>query len=244
MRTERINILGVEFDSLTMAEAAERGMSLMRARSGAYAVTPNPEIVIMCGEDAGLASAVSRADMVLADGVGVIYAAKILKKPIAEKVPGIDFAAELFSRMAAEGMSVFLYGAKPGVAECAGDKLKSAYPGLVIAGCHDGYDKDSEKISAEINEASPDFLMVCLGSPKQELWMCENAGKISAGLMAGLGGSLDVLAGEVKRAPPGWRKLGLEWLYRLIQEPKRLKRMLKLPRFLFAAVWLRVKGEN
>ena len=234
--------MGVGFDAVTMDEAVERAMSMARSRVGAYAVTPNPEIVDMCREDGSLSDAVNGADMVLADGIGIIYAAKILKKPVRERVPGINFAAELLSRMAAEGMSVFLYGAKPGIAERAADNLKAQYNGLIITGYHDGYDKDDAKIIAKINDASPDFLMVCLGSPKQELWMQSNAGSISAGLMVGLGGSLDVIAGEVKRAPPGWQKLGFEWLYRLIQEPKRIKRMARLPKFLIASAGLRIKG--
>ena len=130
---------------------------------------------------------------------------------------------------------MYLLGAKPLVAEAAAEKLTQTYPGIVIAGTNDGYFTDDVPVIEKINAASPDFLMVCLGAPKQELWMSANAGRLSCGLMAGLGGSLDVLAGNVQRAPETWRRLGLEWLYRVIKEPKRLGRVMKLPAFVLEA---------
>lgn len=239
----RIDILGVGFDNFTMSRAAERAMELMAERSGAYVVTPNPEIVWMCREDERLSQAVKEADMVLADGIGVILGGKILGRPLKEKIPGIDFAAEVFGQMAARGMSVYLLGAKPGVAELAGQKLSVKYKGLVIAGFHDGYFDDDKPIIQEINRAKPDMLLVCLGAPKQEYWMADNSAMLDVGLMAGLGGSLDVFAGKVQRAPEKWQKLGLEWLYRLIREPRRIKRMIKLPMFVLAAVFDRIRGR-
>ena len=138
-------------------------------------------------------------------------------------------------------MSLFLFGAKPGVAEKAAENLKSQYPGIVIAGCEDGYHTDDPSVFAHINEAAPDLLLVCLGAPKQERWMAESGA--SAGLMAGLGGSLDVFAGVVKRAPEAWCRLGLEWLYRLLSDPRRLGRMMKLPLFLFKVIGQRIRGR-
>ena len=140
------------------------------------------------------------------------------------------------------GGSVFLFGAKPGVAEQAGVNLRERYSGLKIAGTHDGYFTEDAPIVEQINQARPDMLLVCLGSPKQELWMEQYAGKLQVGLMAGLGGSLDVFAGVVERAPERWQKLGLEWLYRLMKEPKRIGRMMKLPKFALCAVKERVTG--
>ncbi len=231
----RIDVLCVGFDDLTMEEAVESTLGFMTAREAHYVCTPNPEIVMAAKADAALRAALSGADMVLADGVGVTKAAAMLGTPLKARVPGIDFAAGVLARLAQRGGSVYLFGAKPGVAETAAEKLAETYPGLAIAGTSDGYFTDDKPIIEKINAASPDFLMVCLGSPKQELWMAAHTRSLSCGLMAGLGGSLDVLAGNVQRAPETWRKLGLEWLYRVIKEPKRIKRVAKLPLFVIEA---------
>lgn len=231
----RTDVLGVGFDDLTMEEAVEAALGFMNTRGAHYACTPNPEIVMAAKKDAALRSALGQADLVLADGVGVTKAAAMLKTPLKARVPGIDFATAVIARLAERGGSVYLFGARPGVAEAAAARLAKAYPGLSIAGTSDGYFTDDGPIIEKINASSPDFLMVCLGSPKQERWMSENAGRLSCGLMAGLGGSLDVLAGNVQRAPEAWRKLGLEWLYRVIKEPKRLGRVARLPLFVLEA---------
>lgn len=231
----RIDVLGVSFDDLTMDEAVEIALGFMQERRACYACTPNPEIVMAAKGDASLRAALSGAELVLADGVGITKAAAMLGTPLKSRVPGIDFASNVISRLAQRGGSVYLLGAKPLVAEAAAEKLTQTYPGIVIAGTNDGYFTDDAPVIEKINAASPDFLMVCLGSPKQELWMSANAGRLSCGLMAGLGGSLDVLAGNVQRAPETWRRLGLEWLYRVIKEPKRLGRVMKLPAFVLEA---------
>lgn len=236
----RIEILGVPFDSVTMTEAVDRAMALIEARQGGYVVTPNPEIVMAARENAELLDAVEHAALVLPDGVGVIYGGKILGTPLKEKTPGIDFAAGVMERLAGKGGSVFLFGAKPGVAELAAQNLKQRFPGLAVAGTNDGYFSDDTPIVERINDAKPDLLLVCLGAPKQELWMQAHAGHLDVGLMAGLGGSLDVFAGVVERAPERWQKLGLEWLYRLLKEPSRAGRMMKLPKFVLCAVKERV----
>ena len=241
--TDRIDILGVGFDSLTMDEAVERGMALMAEKKGAYVVTPNPEIVMLARSDAALLSAIDSAAMVLPDGVGVVKGARILGTPLKEKVPGIDFAQGLFAKMAEGGKTLFLLGAKPGVAEAAAETLKARFPGLALCGTNDGYFQDDAPVVEKINAASPDLLLVCLGAPKQELWMQANAPKLRCGLMAGLGGSLDVFAGITERAPELWQKLGLEWLYRLLKEPSRAKRMSNLPKFGFAVIGKRIKGK-
>ena len=231
----RIDVLGVSFDDLTMDEAVEIALGFMQERRACYACTPNPEIVMAAKGDAALRAALSGAELVLADGVGITKAAAMLGTPLKSRVPGIDFASNVISRLADRGGSVYLLGAKPLVAEAAAEKLTQTYAGIVIAGTNDGYFTDDAPVIEKINAASPDFLMVCLGSPKQELWMSANAGRLSCGLMAGLGGSLDVLAGNVQRAPETWRRLGLEWLYRVIKEPKRLGRVMKLPAFVLEA---------
>ena len=237
----RIDVMGVGFDSLTMDEAVARARDLMAERRAAYVVTPNPEIVMLCREDAAAMQAVQNADLVLADGVGVIYGAKILGTPLRAKLPGIDFAAALMTQMGREGKSVFLLGAKPGVADAAGEKLRERFPGLVIAGTNDGYFQDDDPVVEKINAVQPDLLLVCLGAPKQELFMVHHQKQLQVGLMIGLGGSLDGFAGTVKRAPVWMQRAGLEWLYRLIKEPRRFKRMLRLPKFVLAVLFHKKK---
>ncbi len=238
----RTDILGTGFDNLTMDEALDRAEELMKEHRGAYVVTPNPEIVMLCREDAETAAAVDCADMVIADGIGVIYGARILKTPLKQKLPGIDFTAGLMERMAAEGKSVFLFGSKPGVADAAAENISKRFPGIVIAGTNDGYFSDDGPIIEKINTAAPDLMLVCLGAPKQEKWMHANGKGLNVGLMVGAGGSLDVYAGVAQRAPEKWQKAGLEWLYRLLKEPKRLGRMMKLPKFLILVITKKIRG--
>ena len=228
----RIDVLGVGFDNLTLEEAVEAGMDLVRAPGAHYVVTPNPEIVEVCREDPTVMDIVNRADLVLADGIGVIKGAAMLGTPLKGKVPGIEFAAGLLGKLAKEGRSVYLLGAKPGVAELAGKRLSGQYPGLKIAGTHDGYFQEDAPVVEDIRASGADVVLVCLGAPKQEKWMAKNGADTGAHLLCGLGGSLDVFAGVVERAPKFWCDHGLEWLYRLLKEPRRAGRMMKLPLFL------------
>lgn len=239
----RTDVLGVGFDNVTKAEAVERALELIDAREGRYVVTPNPEIVMLAKENPALKEALAGADIVLPDGAGIVKGAAILGRPMKEKVPGIDFACGVMARLAERGGSVYLFGAKPGVAEAAAETLRTKFPGLVISGTSDGYFSDGGPIIEKIKDAAPDFLLVCLGAPKQELWMAKMSGKLPVGLMVGLGGSLDVFAGTVKRAPEAWQKLDLEWLYRLLKEPRRIGRMMKLPLFVIEAAGERLRGK-
>jgi N-acetylglucosaminyldiphosphoundecaprenol N-acetyl-beta-D-mannosaminyltransferase len=234
----RIDVFGVGFDNITMEEAAEKAMSIR----GGYVVTPNPEMVWLARKDDEFRNALEGAALSLPDGIGIVYGAKILGRPLKTRVPGIEFAEEMFKRFVPLGKSVFLLGAKPGVAEKAAENLRIKYPGLIICGTADGFFKDDTPIINEINEKEPDFLLVCLGFPKQELWMQKYSGKLNVGLMAGLGGVLDVFAGVAERAPEAWCNAGFEWLYRLIKQPSRIGRMAKLPLFLFAVIGQRLKG--
>ncbi|MDR0904587.1 MAG: WecB/TagA/CpsF family glycosyltransferase [Oscillospiraceae bacterium] len=242
---EKIGVLGVEFNSLTTAQAVSAALSKdVAADNSAFIVTPNPEIVWLARSDPELKAAIAAAALVLPDGIGIIYGARILGTPLRGRVTGIGFAEECFEQLAAQGKSVFLLGAKPGVAETAGEKLAKRFRGLKIAGIHDGYFTDDDTVIGEINAANADFLLVCLGAPKQELWIYRNRAKLKVPLAACLGGALDVWAGTVKRAPRALQRLGLEWLYRLIKEPKRIGRMMSLPKFLFAVIGVRLRGKN
>lgn len=240
MRTE---IMGVGFDNVTMAEALEAAVRLMEQPGAAYVVTPNAEIVYEAMHDDALRQLLSGAQLVLPDGAGVVLASKLLRTPLKEKVAGVDFADRLMGLLAQRGGSAYLLGSKPGVAELAAQKLLEKHPGLTIAGTADGYFRDEAAVVAKINEAKPDFLFVCLGAPKQEQFMVRHREELQVGLMAGLGGSLDSFAGTVKRAPRWMIRLNLEWLYRLIKEPRRFKRMLRLPKFLWAVCRKRMGGD-
>lgn len=242
----RSDIMGVGFDNITLQQSIDKAADLIDKHECGYAVTPNPEIVWMSRKDSELRQALNEADIVLPDGVGILYSAKILQNPLKEKVTGIDFGLGIIRHLSNTGGSVYLLGSKPGVPEKAAAKLLETYPGIKIAGIHHGYFDDDKPIIDEINEIGPDFLTVCLGAPKQEKWMLQNKGKLNVGLMVGLGGVLDVLAGTVKRAPEAWRKRNLEWLYRLLREPRRIKRQIKIPMFMLTVICKRFKrgGEN
>ncbi len=231
----KINILGVAFDALTLGEAEERADALLCSGAGGYIVTANPEIVLRCREDAAYAAAVNGAKLVLADGVGDLCAARILGTPLPGRVAGADLVPRLLARLAERGGSVFLYGARPGVAERAGESLQSACPGLRIAGTENGYISDETALLEALEREKPDLLLLGLGAPRQELWMAENRQRTSA-VMIGVGGLLDVFAGDIPRAPEAWQRLGLEWLYRLLREPRRFKRVIRLPKILLLAL--------
>ena len=239
----RTDILGVGFDDLTLEEAATAGASLVEDQGFHYAVTPNPEFLLAARKDQPFRQALLDAYLVLADGVGVVYSAKLLGRPLKGRVPGIEFAQALMGWMAKHGKRLFLLGAKPGVAELAAANLRDRYPGLILCGTHDGYFKEDEPVVQAIRESGADVVFVCLGAPKQEFWMVEHGPATGAHLMVGLGGSLDVFAGVVDRAPEGFQKLGLEWLYRLMKEPKRFGRMAKLPLVLVYALAGRMGGK-
>lgn len=231
----KINILGVAFDALTLGEAEERADALLCSGAGGYIVTANPEIVLRCREDAAYAAAVNGAALVLADGVGDLCAARILGTPLPGRVAGADLVPRLLARLAERGGSVFLYGARPGVAERAGESLQSACPGLRIAGTENGYISDETALLEALEREKPDLLLLGLGAPRQELWMAENRQRTPA-VMIGVGGLLDVFAGDIPRAPEAWQRLGLEWLYRLLLEPRRFKRVIRLPKILLLAL--------
>ena len=241
--SEKIDVLGVRFDNVTMDEAVDAAWALMEQPGCKYVVTPNPEIVMDCRTDPAALEAVNGAALTIPDGIGVIYGARILKTPLKEKVGGCDFSLKLMERMAAAGKSVFILGGKPGVAEQAAEKLGEALPGLRFAGTNDGYFADDAPVVEKINAAAADLLLVCLGAPKQELWMHAHAAELNARLMIGAGGSVDIYAGTAQRAPEAWCNAGLEWLYRLLKEPKRLRRQMALPKFMLTVLGAAAKGK-
>ena len=235
----KLDIMGLQFDNVTMDEASARAEQILAGQKTCYAVTPNAEIAYEALHDETLRALINGADLVLPDGAGVVLASKLLKTPLKQKVAGVDFADRLLSILEKTGGGLFLLGSKPGVAELAAQKMTEKHPKLYICGMNDGYFKDEAPVIEKINAAKPDVLFVCLGAPKQEKWMAQYGAATGAKLLLGLGGSLDVFAGVAQRAPEFYCKHNLEWFYRLIKNPSRAGRMMKLPLFL-----VHVAGEK
>jgi N-acetylglucosaminyldiphosphoundecaprenol N-acetyl-beta-D-mannosaminyltransferase len=235
----RTHLLSMPLDGLSRAQAVQKALQFcqQRRRPVPYAVTPNTEMILKAQKNSALRNAAEEAAIALPDSIGVLQAARILDLPLADRVPGIDFAEALLAALALGGGSVFLFGSDKGAARRAAGRLSRSFPGLHIAGVCDGYGS-CDPVEA-IRKADPDFVAVCLGSPKQELWMAENASRLQAGFMAGLGGSIDIWAGCRKRAPQWMRRAGLEWLGRLFMEPYRAGRMMRLPR-----IWMLAASEK
>ncbi len=232
---ETVKILGVEIDKITAADALEKAKGFLETPGVSVIYTPNPEIVMAAYEDPEFCDVLNAADLCTPDGIGVVYGAKILKTPVPERVAGFDLACGVLAHMGKCGDGVFLFGAKPGVAEDAGNKLKEKYPGLVIAGTQDGYfqEEDEPAIVEKINQSGAKLLLVCLGAPKQEKWIAKHKENLAVNLCMGAGGSLDVFAGNVKRAPKIFIKCNLEWFYRLLKQPSRIGRFMALPKFIW-----------
>ncbi len=236
---DKINIRGVHFNNVTLDEAVSALIENLERGTQCALYTPNSEIVQSCLEDSSLLPIINSAEMIVPDGIGVVKAGKILGTPFCGgKVAGIEVGEELIRRLQNTPHHIYFLGGRPGVAEQAIEKLSEKYPGVTFAGCHDGYfDKEGEENTAvlsTIQSAGADVLFVCLGAPAQEKWIYKNRASLpNVKVFLGLGGSLDGYAGIVKRAPKLFIKLGLEWFYRLITDPRRFKRMLKLPKFYF-----------
>ncbi len=238
---ERMRILDIPVDRVTMTQAILSFKEIMARPGCELIVTPNSEIVVNATKSPNLKSLIEEASLIIPDGIGLVYASRILKQPLSERVTGVDFLTMALVYLEETGQPVFLLGSKPGneerasVAELAGEAMKRQFPELKIVGTRDGYFKaeDEEALVREINESGAEFLCVALGSPKQEEFVYKYRNeftKVRAGI--GVGGSLDVWAGTVKRAPVFYQKHGLEWLYRFAKEPTRLKRVMQLPVFM------------
>lgn len=239
----KTDIMGLQFDNITMEEALDAAKALLQGEHAARVVTPNAEIAYEALHDENMRTLLNSAELMLPDGAGVVLASKILKTPLKQKVAGVDFADGLLGVLETTGQSLYLLGSKPGIGELAAQKMMQKHPRLRIAGIADGYFQDEAPVIDKINASGADVLFVCLGAPKQEQFMARHQKVLHVKLMAGLGGSLDSFAGTVKRAPKWMIRLNLEWLYRLIKEPKRFKRMLRLPKYLWAVVCKRIRGR-
>lgn len=225
---EKQALLNTYISNVSMAETIENIEKMIRENKKSYVVAINVDVVMKIEHDSYLKEATDKADMVLVDGKPLIWISKWHKAPVKEKVSGSDLVPELCKVAAAKGYSMFILGGKDGVAEQASVRLKDQYPSINIVGTYAppfGFEKDQnelDKINAMISEVEPELLIVCFGCPKQEKWIYENYQKYNAKVSICAGATVDFLAGNVSRAPKWMSAHGLEWLYRFIQEPKRL----------------------
>ncbi|ETA73904.1 WecB/TagA/CpsF family glycosyltransferase [Ligilactobacillus equi] len=228
---QTVSVLGVDFIKATNAEFLQALFNDSLQRKNRFVVTANPEIVLAAKNDPAYYQTLKTADYITADGIGIIKGAKILGTPLPERVTGYDTMLKLLEFANQEAKKVFLVGGKPDVIQKAREKILQTYPHIKIVGAYDGYFKDDKEITQAIAQSQPDFVFAALGFPKQENFIAKNR-QLASAIWMGVGGSFDVLAGTVKRAPNFWIKLNLEWFYRLLKEPTRFKRMLALPRYL------------
>lgn len=230
---ERVNILGVDVDAVTMAEAVDVVRRAMDTRAGVMVATANAEMLMRATHDEELRRILNASALVVPDGAGTVWAARHLGHAMPERVAGYDLAQELLRRAPAEGRRVYFFGAAPGVAEKAKAKAEQLYPGIEIVGVRNGFfsPADNAAIIAEIRAARPDLLLVALGVPKQEKWIAAHLAELDVPVAIGVGGTLDVMAGVMKRAPHWMQKAKLEWLFRGLMQPKRAGRLLALPKF-------------
>lgn len=238
----KINLLGARVDGLNMTGVVEKIAGFINDKKPHRVITLNPEILFYAQQKPTLMEIINQAHLVTADGVGILWAAKMAGTPLPARVTGIDLIWCLSQKAASVGWRIFFLGASPGVAEEAANQLQKHYPSLKIAGTAHGYFQALEepKIVAKIRQAQPDILFVALGAPKQEIFIARYLQALNVPVCIGVGGSFDVIAGRVKRMPVWVQKIHLEWLGRLIQAPKRWRRALVLPRF----IWLVIKTYN
>ncbi|MGE0494419.1 MAG: WecB/TagA/CpsF family glycosyltransferase [Vulcanimicrobiota bacterium] len=222
--------LGVKFHPVTRAQAVDRVREMLTQDRFHQVVTLGTEMVMRAQENGEFREVVNQADLVTADGVGLVLASKLCNLHTPERVAGIELLVQLMEHLPRE-VKYFLLGAAPGVAEQAAQNLRAQYPGLAIVGVQDGYFQDDEAVLQAIEESGAHVLLVGLGSPRQEDWLYRHRHRLTARVGIGVGGSFDVISGRLSRAPRWMIALHLEWLYRLLREPRRILRMMALPRF-------------
>ncbi|SKA79901.1 N-acetylglucosaminyldiphosphoundecaprenol N-acetyl-beta-D-mannosaminyltransferase [Caloramator quimbayensis] len=228
--------LGVEVCCVNQKSVLCEVENIVEKRKPSFIVAINPEKIMKAQKDTDLLNLLNSADIQIPDGIGVVIASRLKGGNIRNRVTGIDLMQNICKKSSEKGYSIFLLGAKIGVAEKASKILMEKYNGIKIVGVRDGYFKNEDEVVEEIKRVKPDILFVAMGSPKQEYWIKKNIDNLSVPLCMGIGGSLDVICGNIKRAPKWMCSLGLEWLYRLIKEPWRFKRMTVLPVFLFKVI--------
>ena len=238
----KTDILGVSFDNVSPEEALAKAVGFLENDGADMIFTPNPEMVMLARRDSGFKEILNSASLLIPDGIGIVYASRLTKSKISRRVPGIDLLTDLFGAIENTDKTLFFLGGGPGVAEAAAEKMVERFPGLSVVGAHDGYFEDDEAVIAKINAVKPDIVLVGLGFPRQEKWIYHHRGRIDTRLLIGVGGSFDVLSGKLRRAPKFFQKLGLEWLYRLLRQPKRIWRQRVLAKFAIVVLFKKIRG--
>jgi N-acetylglucosaminyldiphosphoundecaprenol N-acetyl-beta-D-mannosaminyltransferase len=233
---EWISMLGVRVTRLTRAEALARLEAFVESGAPHLVVTADSSGVVIAARDEEFRAILNRADLVTADSTGILWAARRLGTPLPERVAGCDLAEQLCALAARRGFSVFFYGAAPGVAEQAAANMQERYPGLIVVGAAHGFLSAAEQseLVERVRAARPEILLVALGIPRQEKWLAANLIRLGVPVTMGVGGTFDVFSGRVRRAPLWMQRHGLEWLYRLAGNPRKLAKAATLPRF----VWM------
>lgn len=234
LKKDPADILGIPVTPFTMDEAVSYITGEVQEGKQLLTVTANAEIIMVAQNDERYKTLlINKADLILPDGAGTVWGGNHLGYHIPERVAGYDLFLRLLAEAATKNIKVFLFGGVPGIAESAAIEGQKRFSGLKITGTHNGYftDTDVPAIIDEINKSGAQMLFAALGAPKQEYWLSEHAQELKPRLLMGLGGSFDVLAGKVKRAPEWMQEAKLEWLYRLLKQPSRFTRMLVLPQF-------------
>lgn len=245
MKPKRVEILGVPVDCLTMDGTVELAASMLAGDAPNSVVAVNPEKVMRARSDARLREQLQRAGVLIPDGIGVVFAARMLALGRLDRVPGSELMPRLCELAANTGRRVFLFGGAPDVNERTAQVLRERYRGLTIAGAQHGFLKDEEMpgLIDRINSSRTDIVFVALGSPKQEAWIDRYLPQMNVKLCQGVGGTFDVIAGRARRAPAAFRAVHLEWFYRLVSDPRRLPRQAALPNFVFQVFKQRVTGK-
>ncbi len=235
-----VDVLGVPVVPATMQEAVDWVDHAVSSRERLHVGVVNAAKIVNMRRDPDLRKDVLSSDVVFADGMSVVWASRLLGTPLPERVTGIDLMNRILERGQSRGYRVYLLGATPEVVETAVARMRERHPGIEIVGCHHGYfaDADEEGVASAIAEARPDILFVAMTSPRKERFLSRWSGRLGVPVCHGVGGSLDVLAGKVERAPEGWQRLGLEWLYRVVQEPRRLWRRYLVTNSIFVGLVL------
>lgn len=241
----RVKVLGFPVQVIDVETAARSVKTVLSsAKQGRLrVVTLNPEMLMAGLNDPELGRALSGADLVVPDGIGIVWALRRAGYPQRQRVTGVELVETILTQLAAGGLRVFLLGGKPGVAETAKANLERRWPGIQVVGCGHGYfsPTENEEVVRRINQARPALLLVGMGVPRQEIWLYNQWGNLTVPVGIGVGGLLDLWAGRTKRAPAFLRRMGLEWLYRAWREPARWYRLRVLPGFIWK-VWAEQRG--
>lgn len=242
----KTRILDVEFDTFTMKEVIEIANQYLLSKKNYYVVTPNTEMCMEAREDEEFRKILNNADLAIPDGIGVVFASKLNKNKIYERVAGFDFVTNFLENHKKEKLRIYLFGSKPGISEKAKMEIEKKYKNVEVVGHRNGYFKveDEKEIVKEIGDLNPDLLLVALGLGKQEKFIYKYKEQLNSKISIGVGGALDVFAGEVKRAPDIFIKLNLEWFYRLLKQPQRFFRMLSIPKFMIIVVIEKVRRKK